>query len=51
MIALVITLAVVAWIAISVIAAVLIGRVIRQRDRGGVRPESPGGDDMRSKAS
>lgn len=49
--AIVITLAVVAWIAIAVVIAVLVGRVIRLRDRRGIRPESPGGDDMRSKAS
>lgn len=49
--ALIITLVVVAWIAIAVIVAVLVGRAIRLRDVRDARPESPGGDDMRSRAS
>ncbi|MBA4022759.1 MAG: hypothetical protein C0482_10395 [Gordonia sp.] len=49
--AVVITVAVVVWVAISVVVAVLVGRAIRLRDIRDARPESPDGDDMRSKAS
>ncbi|WP_207840709.1 hypothetical protein [Williamsia soli] len=51
MLAVVITIAVLVWIAISVAVAILVGRAIRLRDIKEARPESPDGDDMRSRAS